>query len=90
MVTLEQLEALDLLVWLRSGSAAAEACCCDESSISRRVRSVLHTFGLRLQRANEVVLSGELELLRLQRVVHQHARHRGGVRGHEQHLPVRQ
>ena len=77
MVTLEQLEALDLLVWLRLGSAAAAASCCDESSITRRVRSVLRTFGLRLQRASEVVLSGGLDLLRLQRVVHQHARYRG-------------
>ncbi len=77
LVTLEQLEALDLLVWLRSGSAAAAASCCDESSITRRVRSVMHTVGLQLKRANEVVLSGELDLLRLQRVVHQHARYRG-------------
>ena len=41
------------------------------------MRSVLHTFGLQLQRGNELVLSGELGLLRLQWVVHQHARYRG-------------
>ena len=82
MVTIEQLEALDLLIWLRSGGAAAESCICDESSISRRVRTAVKTLGLQLNREKEFVLVGDSTLLRLQRIVHQHARFLG-------HRPLR-
>ena len=77
MVSLEQLEALDLLVWFRSGTAAATHGLCDQSSITRRVQAVLKVFGLQLQRRHELELIGHTDLLRLQRVVHQHARFQG-------------
>ena len=77
MVSLEQLEALDLLIWLRSGSAAACAAQCDESSISRRAQSALKAFKLKLQRRYEFLLSGDQTLLRSQRFVHQQARFLG-------------
>jgi DNA-binding transcriptional LysR family regulator len=74
MVTIEQLEALDLVMWWRSGAAAALYCLCDESSITRRVRSTLKAFALKLVRKQEFQLTGDQGLLRLQRVVHQQAR----------------
>lgn len=74
MVTLEQLEALDLLLWLRSGVEAASHAVCDQSSITRRVSGVLRAFGLQLRRGQEFQLLGDLTLLRLQRLVHQQAR----------------
>lgn len=77
MVGLEQLEALDLLIWLRSGAATASAARCDESSISRRAQSALKAFKLNLQRGNEFRLCGDQTLLRLQRLVHQQARFLG-------------
>lgn len=77
MVTLEQLEALDQLLWHRSGTAAAQSCFCDQSSITRRVQATLQQFGLKLKRGPEYQLLGDLTLLRLQRVVHQQARFLG-------------
>lgn len=77
MVTIEQLEALDSLIWLRSGAAAASSCRCDESSITRRVQATLKLFGLKLLRENELELWGNKALLRLQRLVHQQARFMG-------------
>lgn len=82
MVTLEQLEALDLLLWLRSGADAASQAICDQSSITRRVSGVLHAFGLQLRRGHEFQLLGDLTLIRLQRLVHQQARFLG-------HRPLR-
>ena len=46
MITLEQLEALDLLLWSRSGEEAAALAFCNKSSVSRRVGSVVSTFRL--------------------------------------------
>lgn len=77
MVSIEQLEALDMLLWLRSGSAAASYCLCDESSITRRVRAALKAFDLRLHRGGEPSLDGDLQLLEPQRYVHQLARFSG-------------
>jgi hypothetical protein len=74
MVTIEQLEALDLLLWWRSGAAATVHCLCDESTITRRVQSALKAFGLKLIRGQEFQLQGEQTLIGLQRIVHQHAR----------------
>jgi hypothetical protein len=77
VVTIEQLEALDLLIWTRSGADAAERAFCDQSSISRRVGAVLAVFNLTLKRGLDYQLIGDLVLLRLQRWVHQHARFLG-------------
>lgn len=77
MVSIEQLEALDLLLWYRSSISASEYGQCNQSSISRRVQSVLSTFDLRLRRTYEYRLHGDQSLLRAQRYVHQLARFRG-------------
>ena len=77
MVTIEQLEALDLLLWCRSGPSASERGRCHQSSISRRAQSVLNTFGLRLRRSHEFRLQGDLRFLQGERHVHQLARFRG-------------
>ena len=76
MVTLEQLEALDLTYWMRSGSLASKASYCDESSLSRRLSHTLKVFGLGLNRST-CEITGDQSLLNLQRSVHQHARCRG-------------
>ena len=76
MVTLEQLDALDLVYWMRSGVSAARACYCDESSLSRRLGNVLKIFDLTLDRKT-FEICGDQTLLNLQRAVHQHARLKG-------------
>ncbi|MBM5799845.1 MAG: hypothetical protein FJ077_03190 [Cyanobacteria bacterium K_DeepCast_35m_m2_023] len=78
MVSLELLEALDLVIWLRSTERAAAIAGTNQSTISRRSRAVLQTFGLRLlrQRASWHC-AGDNTLLQLQRLVHQQARFRG-------------
>ena len=77
MVTIEQLEALDLLLWYRSGHLTAQQSLCDESSISRRLQSTLKAFGLKLRRDHEYTLNGDQRLLESQRYVHQLARFSG-------------
>ncbi|MEB3255392.1 MAG: LysR substrate-binding domain-containing protein [Synechococcaceae cyanobacterium] len=80
MVSLEELSALDLQIWLRSGSLAARAACCNQSTISRRVDRTLRSFALELRRASgEWYLRGDGELLALERELHQLAR----LFGHE-------
>ena len=76
MVTLDQLEALDLIYWTRSGVFASKLAYCDESSLSRRANQTLKIFGLALDRSN-FQICGDESLLNLQRAVHQHARCRG-------------
>ena len=78
MVSLELLEALDLVIWLRSTERAAAIACTNQSTISRRSRAVLQTFGLRLLRQKAAWhCAGDHTLLTLQRLVHQQARFKG-------------
>lgn len=75
MVTEESLEALDLLIWLRSEKAAAQLCFCSQSAISRRIGATLKIFRLQLSRhQGEIVVLGNSNLLALERQVHQLAR----------------
>ena len=72
MVTVETLEALDLLIWLGSGALAGEGARCDQSTVSRRVRQAQSSFGLKLRRRGpQWHLSGNSLLLRMEREVHQ-------------------
>ena len=83
MVTEEQLTALDLTLWLGSTERAGDFDFSNQSTISRRNHKVLKQFGIKLQRNNaELLITGELLLLDLQRQVHQIARlkRRGGLR----------
>ncbi|MFM7734341.1 MAG: hypothetical protein ACKO6F_12960 [Cyanobium sp.] len=50
MVTLEELEALDLLVWRRTGLQASMVLGCNQSTVSRRLARAVEVFGLALQR----------------------------------------
>lgn len=78
MISLECLAALDLLQWLGTTERAAELAHANQSTISRRHRTALHTFDLRLVRgAQGLILRGSTELLALERQVHQHARFLG-------------
>ena len=68
----EELDALDLLIWLGTGSEVARLCHCNQSTISRRVQQALRPFGLTLiRRQGEWALSQESRLLELEREVHQ-------------------
>ena len=80
MVTIEQLEALDLLLWYRSGTSASKRGLCNQSSISRRVHATLQAFDLKLGRSHEFRLHGDQCLLRAERYVHQLARFRGACK----------
>ena len=77
LVSLDQLEALDMQLWLRSGVAASLYCLCNESSITRRTRAALKIFGLTLNKDIEYKLIGNIEFLNSQRDVHQKARFLG-------------
>lgn len=80
MVTEEQLTALDLTVWLGSTERAADLYFSNQSTVSRRNSKVLQQFGQRTK--GELTMSGDLQLLDLERQVHQLARmkHRRGLR----------
>lgn len=78
MVKIEELEALDLLLWLQNGNVVADLCGTNQSTISRRCQRVLRTFEARLlRRAGGWCLRSKLNsLLRLQRLLHQQYRFR--------------
>lgn len=78
MVSLEELAALDLRIWLRTGLHTARASGCNQSTISRRVERAVGVFQLQLRRrCGEWQLQGDPLLLHLERELHQLARFRG-------------
>lgn len=75
MVTREDLEGLDHMLWHGNGPRAAAALQCNQSTISRRVHRCLGTFGLRLRRRSGTwVIQGPSLLLQMEREIHQLAR----------------
>lgn len=79
MISLEDLDALDLVLWLQRGEGAARRLGCDQSTVSRRASRCLKTLGLQLQRNlnGSDGLRGDpqrMELLQMQREVHQQHR----------------
>lgn len=75
MISVEGLEALDHLIWLRTGQRAAEVLDCTQPTVSRNSRKCLNTFDLRLHRSrSEWTLIGDTQLLNLERRVHQQRR----------------
>jgi hypothetical protein len=75
MVTKEDLEGLDLMLWHGNGPKAAAALQCNQSTISRRVQRCLGTFGLRLRRrSGGWIVQGPSLLLQMEREIHQLAR----------------
>jgi DNA-binding transcriptional LysR family regulator len=78
MIAIDQLAALDLAIWLGSGSSAAARLGVSQSTVSRQQRTVLETLGLRLVRRRDgLKLRGDQELLAAERSVQQLARLRG-------------
>ncbi|MCH9714084.1 MAG: hypothetical protein K0U63_05995 [Cyanobacteria bacterium] len=79
MVSVDLLEALDALLWLRTGHRAAEFLQCTQSTISRKSRRCLDIFQVDTQRqAAEWQLIGDQELINLERLVHQQVRWQSG------------
>jgi DNA-binding transcriptional LysR family regulator len=75
VVSVDLLEALDALLWLRTGHRAAEFLQCTQSTISRKSRRCLDIFQVETQRdAAEWQLIGDQELINLERLVHQRVR----------------
>ncbi|MEN9877706.1 MAG: hypothetical protein RLZZ158_745 [Cyanobacteriota bacterium] len=81
MISLEELEALDYLLWLRTGDGASRALSKSQSTISRQSREALVAFDLKIQRQEgEWQLNGPMDLLPLERELHQLYRfHRAGT-----------
>jgi DNA-binding transcriptional LysR family regulator len=79
MVHPEELAALDLLIWLRTGLQAGRRLGCNQSTISRRVETCRQSFGLRLgRRGGEWHLHGNTLLLEMERTIHQLHRFQSG------------
>ena len=78
MVNLDSLAALDLVLWLGTTERAAALAHSNQSTVSRRSRTALQTFQLRLTRARDGWMPcGNTSLLALERRVHQGARFLG-------------
>lgn len=72
MIPVEELDALDLLIWLGRGSDAAARLDCNQSTISRRTGHCLRVFDLRLHRDGEGwPCTRRHDLLQMEREVHQ-------------------
>lgn len=83
MVTLETLAAFDHLLWLRTGSRAADVLNCNQSTISRHAKICEALFGVSLHKRHaEWCITGDQSLLLAERRVHQLCRW-------ERNLPLR-
>ena len=75
LVSVDQLNAFDLLVWLRTGERAADRLRCSQPTVSRSAKHVASVFGLDLHRiGGEWTYSGHPKLLNHLRKVHQQSR----------------
>jgi hypothetical protein len=81
LISLDELEALDLALWLRTGQAAGQAMHCNQSTVSRRIRRVLEAFNGKICRDDRglYVQSECDDLLIMERQIHQ--LHRLGSNG---------
>ena len=81
MVSPDELEALDLLCWLRNGDDAARLAYCNQSTISRRSQQAIKVFDLFSSHGQGPhPQAGSATLLRMEREVHQLFRLSGGNR----------
>jgi hypothetical protein len=72
MISPDELQALDLLIWLRTGKLAGHHLGCNQSTISRRVEQVQRVLQVDLKRVRgEWWVHGNTLLLELERQVHQ-------------------
>lgn len=80
MISVEELDALDLLIWLGRGEDASQRQRCNQSTVSRRCQTVLSTFSLRLHRdADGWPCTRQHDLLQRERELHQLYRLRSGL-----------
>lgn len=85
VVDLDQLESLDLLLWMAGSYRAAQLANTNQSTIIRRAQAVLASFGVTIQRAPSGWSDrGDTRLLAMEREVHQRFRFlgRGRLRLH--------
>lgn len=79
VVSVEELDCLDLLIWLRTGANAASRLSTSQPRVSRSVQKVSGLFGVTLSKGNgEWEVLGDQTLLNLERRVHQEYRWRMG------------
>lgn len=79
VVSVEELDCLDLLIWLRTGANAASRLSTSQPRISRSVQKVSGLFGVSLSKTDgEWEVLGDQTLLNLQRQVNQAYRWRMG------------
>ena len=75
VVALDDLDCLDLLIWLRTGEQAAVRLGVSQSKVSRTVAAVSQALGIELHKSrDEWDLQGDQTLLQLERRVHQQYR----------------
>lgn len=80
MVSLDDLDCLDYLIWLRTGRAAGRRLGFSQSSVSRVAQRVAETFGLYLCKySGEWQILGGVDLLNMERLVHQKYRWDAGL-----------
>ncbi|MCT0215948.1 substrate-binding domain-containing protein [Synechococcus sp. CS-1330] len=79
MVEVDVLACLDYLVWLRTGEEVSKRLTLNQSTISRNLAKCCDRFSLIPHKVeSEYSISGELDLLNLERKVHQRHRWMGG------------
>jgi hypothetical protein len=72
MVSQEELSAVDLLIWQRTGALAAQLSGCNQSTVSRRLARAAEVFRIRLRRIKgEWNVWGQDGLLLMERQLHQ-------------------
>ena len=75
MLSLDALRMFDTTLWLRSGDKASQRLHCSQSTVSRNNVETLALFGLDLERVRgEWQLEGDVDLLLMERRVHQQKR----------------
>lgn len=79
VVSVEELDCLDLLIWLRTGANAASRLSTSQPRICRSMQKVSGLFGVSLSKTDgEWEVQGDQTLLNLERRVHQEYRWRSG------------
>jgi len=75
MVEIGTLACLDYLIWLRTGDEVAKRTGLNQSTISRNLHKCCETFFLNVKKINnEYVITGDTDLINLERNVHQYHR----------------
>lgn len=81
MVSLDELEAFDLMCWITNGDEAARLSYCNQSTISRRCQQVIRMFDLPSKPHQGFSNLGMGRMLQLERHVHQVYRFQSNDRG---------